>query len=153
MIKNKYLDKNWLLGQHLEGKSVSTIARECGVAVTTVSRWMAQFDIRKIRNYSGDKKGAKNPFWSGGKYKDKLNGYVLIYAPGHPFANKKGYVREHRLVMEKLMGRYLAKNEIVHHINKRKDDNRVENLELIILGEVNGGDVQCPHCNKIFKLS
>lgn len=57
-------------------------------------------------------------------------GYILIYNPQHPFCDSKGYVREHRLVMEKSIGRYLEKDEEIHHINGIKNDNRIENLKL-----------------------
>ena len=154
MDNKKYFNKKWLEGQYTKGKSVTEIAKKCGVTVTTISRWLAVFNIRQKNHYPAiNRRGNNNPFWNGGRYKDRLNGYILIYNPNHPFANKKGYIREHRTVMEKLLGRYLRKNEIVHHRNKIKDDNRIENLELIVLGEVNGGDVTCPHCNKNFKLS
>lgn len=150
----KYFNKKWLERQYAKGKSVTEIAKKCGVAVTTISRWLAIFNIRQKNHYPTiNRRGSNNPFWSGGRYKDNLNGYIKVYSPEHPLTNKKGYVLEHRLVMEKSLGRYLTKSEIVHHRNKRKDDNRIENLELIVLGEVNGGDVKCPYCNKIFKLS
>lgn len=66
--------------------------------------------------------------WKGGIKRER--GYVLIYSPDHPNAVKR-YVREHRLVMEKKLGRYLKKNEIVHHMNHIKDDNRPKNLMLL----------------------
>ncbi len=67
--------------------------------------------------------------WKGGRRKH-CRGYIEIYSPEHPFKNKQNYVLEHRLVMEKHIGRYLTPNEVVHHINRITDDNRIENLIL-----------------------
>ena len=70
------------------------------------------------------------PSWKGGRI--KMNGYIAVYSPTHPFAMKygSGYVYEHRLVVEKHLSRYLKSKERVHHINKIKDDNRIENFIL-----------------------
>ena len=57
-----------------------------------------------------------------------VEGYIEIYAPTHPNSSKNGYVKEHRLVVEKNLGRLLSQGEIVHHINHIKNDNRIENL-------------------------
>ena len=59
------------------------------------------------------------------------SGYRMLYRPNHPFCDNKGYVREQRLVMEEHLGRYLLPTEQVHHKNKNKQDNRIENLELM----------------------
>jgi len=71
--------------------------------------------------------GKKNNLWNGGKM--KVNGYIKIYVPNHP-KKVQGHVLEHRLVIEKHLGRYLTKEEVVHHINEVRDDNRIENLLL-----------------------
>jgi len=73
--------------------------------------------------------GSNHWQWKGGKIKTK--GYWKVLIPSHPYATKDGYVLEHRLVMEKHIGRYLLPHEIVHHINEIKTDNRQENLELL----------------------
>jgi len=58
-------------------------------------------------------------------------GYVMIYCPKHPSANSNGCVKEHRLIMERHLGRFLTRKEIIHHINGIKDDNRIENLQVL----------------------
>lgn len=78
----------------------------------------------------------ENPNWKGGR---KIQyGYVYILKPSHPFTNNKGYIYEHRLVMEKYLGRYLKPEERIHHKGIKypigsvdnKQDNRIENLQL-----------------------
>jgi hypothetical protein len=73
--------------------------------------------------------GALNPAWRGGRSLDK-DGYVLLWMPGHPEANIHNQVREHRIVMARMIGRPLLRTEVVHHRNDIRDDNRPENLEL-----------------------
>lgn len=72
--------------------------------------------------------GERSHRWRGGRMKTE-NGYIAILMRDHPDAVKPNfYVLEHRLVMEKKIGRRLLKSEIVHHINGDKHDNRVKNL-------------------------
>lgn len=70
-----------------------------------------------------------HPNWAGGRTKS-AQGYWRVMAKGHPKADRIGYVAEHRLVMERMIGRHLLPNENVHHKNGDKGDNAPENLEL-----------------------
>jgi hypothetical protein len=65
----------------------------------------------------------------------RRDGYVYLYFPAHRSAGNNGQVLEHRWVMEQKIGRPLESWEHVHHLNGVRDDNRPENLELILSGE------------------
>lgn len=80
------------------------------------------------RNSQYNKQGKLAANWKGGKTKTRNR--WLIYKPEHPFASKKKYILQYRLIMEQKLGRYLNPEEVVHHINGKKDDDRLENLYL-----------------------
>ena len=76
-------------------------------------------------------------------------GYVVISAPNHPVVKARmargsynTYIKEHRLVMEKHLGRYLERHESVHHKNGVRDDNRIENLERWLVPQLAGQRVE-----------
>ena len=95
--------------------------------------------------------GPTNTNWKGGVKRTKA-GYIYRRAPqDHPYRSARGYVADHRLVMEAHLGRYLEPFEKVHHRNAIKDDNRIENLEIVTHARPNGW-VICPHCRKSFQV-
>jgi TyrR family helix-turn-helix protein len=110
--------------------NVSEIARLFRSGVT-VKELAVKYSVSEqtIKSRLWEKGVQTDTFHKGYKVKD--SGYVQILNPEHPNSDAQGYVPEHRLVMEKYIGRYLKSNEVVHHINGIKDDNRIENLQLM----------------------
>jgi len=95
-------------------------------------------------------KGKKHPLYGNGKTKDG-NGYIILSSKEH--GENKGR-REHCVVMERHIGRKLKNTEIIHHKNGIKDDNRIENLEILTRAEhnrrhsVRGKLLRCKICGK-----
>ena len=142
-LKNKklYRDRAWLKKRYQTEKcSAIEIRKEINCSPEVLNRWLNKFNI-KIRTISEAQKawhqknpkkrtGSKAPYWKGGRY--KKDGYVLVFMPEHP-NSIDGYIAEHRLIMTKYLGRPLEKGEIVHHISGVRNDNKIENLELLII--------------------
>jgi hypothetical protein len=88
--------------------------------------WSPEAEASAREKMSGD----RNPAWVGGSYIEPEKGYRMVRAPGHPRARANGYVAEHLLVMEQMVGRPVMPPEEVHHINGVRADNRPSNLKL-----------------------
>lgn len=65
--------------------------------------------------------------WAGGRKLDS-DGYVLLSRPNHHRAQACGYVQEHVVIVEEILGMLLPKKAIIHHANEKRSDNRPENL-------------------------
>jgi len=85
--------------------------------------------------------------------------YYYAVLPEHPNSTDWGYVLWHRVIMENHLGRLLTPEEVVHHINGDKKDNRLENLELLDKKEHSARhmrtgrkmvELKCPGCGKVF---
>ena len=108
-----------------QGFTLGELAQRYACSEETIRRLMITAGIP--RRPRGQPLGKHLP--SDGRVTDR-DGYILCKANDHPHANSGGYVREHRLVMEAVLGRFLLSEEVVHHINGQKADNRLANLQL-----------------------
>lgn len=89
---------------------------------TTIKR------LRTLRKNGNELLGSKNHKWNGGRLIDK-DGYIQVrISTGY-------YRREHRVLMEQYLGRKLGSEEMVHHINENKKDNRISNLQILTRSE------------------
>lgn len=75
--------------------------------------------------------GELNPNWKGGRTITE-HGYVLIrVGVDHHLADVRGYAYEHRVIAEKILGRQLVGNEMVHHKDGDKRNNSPANLTIV----------------------
>lgn len=110
------------------GETQQQIANALGVHKGTIEHRVARLGLQTAR--TGPRSGAGHPSWVDGRRLSKF-GYVVIFAPLHPQVNSPtSAVPEHRLVMEVSLGRYLTREEVVHHRDDHPQHNWPENLRL-----------------------
>lgn len=97
-------------------------------------QWLGIMKVRRFCSQKCVSHGVHNGRWNGGRFINS-KGYVMVYCPTHPLRISRSYIKEHRLVMEKNIGRFLSPKEDVHHRNGIKSDNRIENLKLMSKSE------------------
>jgi uncharacterized protein (DUF1330 family) len=118
--------------QRLEPKNPTGLCMcGCGTTTATVTRRKASRGYQEgdhLAYLPGHHMQGTRVGWKGGRYISQ-GGYVMVYV------EPNRYMAEHRLVMEQILGRPLARNEHVHHINGIKHDNRPENLVVLTHSE------------------
>ncbi len=114
-----------------QGLSANDIAEKLNVGRTTVYRWMEEFSIERRDNSESKLTshhqlqyfGENHYNYKTGEFSKKNGNYIYINRAGKPTV-------QHRIIFEEALGRPLKTEERVHHENKDRQDNRIENLML-----------------------
>lgn len=122
-----------------DGKRTSVeIAKIVGLSPRYVRKVATRLNLDRLG--CGAMLGEENHQFVSGRRID-LDGYVLVTAPNdHPYARKRTYrdgkiIFEHRLVLEKKLGRYMLPEEVVDHIDGLTLHNDPLNLRLFDLNK------------------
>ena len=161
MNNTRIPEKDELERLYASGRSISEIAELLDMAVGKIHRYFTIYEIEprkhlnnrakekisrankgnsfgkghKVSEYGKRKISEANSLKGIGHKKIRADGYVSIYFPDHPKSSDDGYIMEHVLIMECFVGRWLTDDEVVHHKNRIRHDNRIENLQLLTKSE------------------
>jgi len=121
-------DKKLIIELHKEGKTLKEIKPIFNCSVLPIRNWLKENNLRNpAKARLGVFSGSNNPSWKGGRQTRK-DGYIFVWM-------EEGTFLEHKAIMEKHIGRKLRANEAVHHKNRIRNDNRLENLQLLTHAE------------------
>ena len=141
-------------------KVARKVCKHCGKEFTIPNCWLKKFKNAGQycsrdcynefqREQGGAFGGSKRAAWGEGQgvFTDS-HGYVHEYDP-----QRQKYIRQHRLVMERMLGRPLEKWESVHHRNGKRAENGPENLELVIGNHFSGKRVRDVYARDLERLA
>ncbi|MDP9486326.1 MAG: HNH endonuclease [Actinomycetota bacterium] len=110
------------------------VAARAGTSRQRLARWMEFWGFERRTGLEGrtlftdKRRAARGATWHDHGWKNKATNRWMAYVPDHPRRNAKGEVPVHVLVAEARIGRYLEDGEVVHHLDKDRDNNAPENL-------------------------
>lgn len=126
MPERKTPNDSILIKDAQSGLCGQDIANKYGISRATACRHLKRLGLNKETPIG--KRGNKHSQWRGGR--GIKTGYWTVYNPNHPRALNIGRVWEHVLVMEKHLGRFVRKDEPIHHIDMDRLNNDINNLYL-----------------------
>jgi len=141
-------------------KSLRDVAKALGLTWSGLQWYLRTYNIprkervQSMRDKFGEQwthhKGERLIAKRSGDKTRKTSHIVLLKKPGHPNANPRGYILEHRFVMAEKLGRPLRTEEIVHHKDGNPMNNALDNLEVRLRGyaedQPHGPLTVCPNC-------
>ena len=107
-------------------KSMTMIGKELGITWVIVGRLFDKYGIERTRSPRAKSIAAMEANHTNPR--KRADGYIHEYAPWHPKASSTGYIRQHVLIAEAKIGRFLKEDEVVHHIDRDKTNNSPDNL-------------------------
>lgn len=117
-------------GRHSEGRTCA----QCGSAykVKPSQRWRraAKYCSKRCQGDAVIKRPLEQTH-NGRCARLNAGGYVMVYEPDDDRSDNGGWYFEHRVIVERHLGRRLRSDEVVHHLNGIKSDNRLENLTVM----------------------
>lgn len=113
----RYLKRKWLKYQYcILGRQIKEIAKECHVDSVTILDYLKRFNLWHKKLYIPSFR--------------HTHGYIFIRVKTHPNSDKYHWVPRHRYRMSLFLGRPLRSDELVHHIDGNKKNDKIENLFL-----------------------
>jgi hypothetical protein len=135
-----------VIHEYQGGRHLKDIAQEYGVSYQALRIKLKRVGL--IPQASPRLRGPAHGSWQGGK--TVVSGYIYVIPVGDDLdycvPNSLGYVAEHRLIMGRMIGRPVRKDETVHHINGDRRDNSPENLQLRQGNHGKGARLVCGDC-------
>ena len=104
-----------------EGMNLDEISKKFNCSVTPVMRILKENNIKRRQHYQS---GDKHPYWKGGRFLHKGDGYFRRGINGSK-------IKEHRYIWIQENQMPIPKGFVIHHNNGIKTDNRIENLTLL----------------------